>query len=75
MRYTSDLTDPEWQLVDYCFPKPSKQGRPREHSFRELFNAVFYVVKTGCQWRNVPSDFAHWGTVYHYLRTWKRNGL
>jgi putative transposase len=75
MRYTSDLTDAAWQLIDYSFPKPSQQGRPREHSFRELLNAVFCVVKTGCQWRNVPSDFAPWGTVYHYFRLWKRNGL
>lgn len=75
MRYTSDLTDTEWHLIDYCFPKPSKKGRPREHGFRELLNAVFYVVKTGCQWRNVPTDFAPWGTVYYYFRLWKRNGL
>jgi putative transposase len=75
MRYTSDLTANEWQLIEYCFPKPCKKGRPREHSFRELLNAVFYVVKTGCQWRNVPTDFAPWGTVYHYFRRWKGNGL
>ena len=75
MRYTSDLTDPEWQLIDYCFPKSSPLGRPREHTFRELLNAVFYVVKTGCQWRNVPTHFAPWGTVYHYFRQWKRDGL
>ncbi len=42
MRYTSDLTDAEWQLIDYCFPKPAKTGRPREHAFRELVNAIFY---------------------------------
>jgi putative transposase len=75
MRYTSDLSDAEWQLIDYCFPKPSKQGRPREHSFRELLNAIFYLVKTGCQWRNLPTHFPRWGTVYHYFRLWKRNGL
>ena len=75
MRYSSDLTDSEWQLIEHCFPTPSKKGRPREHAFRELPNAVFYVVKTGCQWRNVPADFAPWGTVYHYFRLWKRNGL
>jgi putative transposase len=75
VRYTSDLTDNEWQLIDYCFPKPSKTGRPREHSFRELLNGVFYVVKAGCQWRNLPKDFAPWGTTYHYFRLWKRNGL
>ena len=75
MRYTSDLTDAEWQLIDYCFPKPSKTGRPREHSFRELLNGLFYVVKAGCQWRNLPKDFAPWGTTYHYFRLWKHNGL
>ena len=75
MRYTSDLTDSEWQLIEYCFPKPSKRGRPREHSFRELLNGIFYVVKTGCQWRYLPKDFAPWSIVYHYLRVWKLNGL
>jgi len=68
MRYTSDLTDSEWKLIDYCFPKPSRKGRPRRHSFRELLNAIFYLVKTGCQWRNLPKDFAPWRTVYHYFR-------
>ena len=75
MRYTSDLNDSEWQMVDYCFPKSSKRGRPRKHPFRELLNAVLYVVKTGCQWRNVPTDFAPWRTVYHYFRLWKHTGL
>ena len=75
MRYTSDLTDTEWQHIDYCFPKPCQTGRPREHSYRELLNAIFYTVKTGCQWRNLPTHFARWGTVYHYFRIWKRNGL
>jgi len=75
MRYTTDLTDAEWQLIDYCFPKPSKTGRPRQHSYRELLNAIFYVVRTACQWRNLPKDFAPWRTVYHYFRLWKRTGL
>ena len=75
MRYTSDLTDYQWHLIDYCFPKPSKRGRHRKHPFRELLNAIFYLVKTGCQWRNLPKDFAPWRTVYHYFRLWKRNGL
>ena len=75
MRYTADLTDAQWQLIHYCFPKPSKTGRPREHTYRELLNAMFYVVRTACQWRNLPKDFAPWRTVYHYFRLWKRNGL
>ena len=75
MRYTSDLSDTQWNLVRYCFPKPSKIGRPRKHEIRELLNAIFYLVKTACQWRNLPIHFAPWGTVYHYFRLWKRNGL
>lgn len=75
MRYISDLTDTEWQLIEHCFPKPAKRGRPREHAFRELLNAIFYLVKTGCQWRNLPREFAPWPTVYHYFRLWKGNGL
>jgi putative transposase len=75
MRYTTDLTDAEWQFIHYCFPKACKTGRPRQHSYRELLNAMFYVVRTGCQWRNLPKDFAPWRTVYHYLRLWKRAEL
>lgn len=75
MRYTSDLTDPEWNLIAYCFPKPSKKGRRRKHTFRELLKAIFYLTKTGCQWRYLPKDFAPWRTVYHYFRLWKNNGL
>jgi putative transposase len=75
MRYTTDLSDAEWQCIHYCFPKPSKIGRPREHRYRELLNAIFYVVRTSCQWRNLPKDFAPWQTVYHYFRRWQRAGL
>ena len=75
MRYPTDLSDSQWQLIQHCFPKPGKQGRPREHTYRELLNALFYLVRTSCQWRNLPRDFAPWGTVYHYLRAWKKNSL
>ncbi len=75
MRYTHDLTDAEWQLIHYCFPQPAQTGRPREHPYRELLIAMFYVVRTACQWRNLPKDFAPWRTVYHYFCLWKRTGL
>jgi putative transposase len=75
MQYTTDLTDAKWQLIEYCFPKTSRTGRPRQHAFRELLNALFYLARTGCQWRNLPKDFAPWRTVYHYFRLWKRTGL
>ena len=75
MRYTHDLTDAEWQFLQDCFPKPSPTGRPRQHAYRELLNAMFCVVRTTCQWRDLPKDFAPWATVYHYFRRWKRTGL
>jgi putative transposase len=75
MRYTTDLTEAKWQLIEYCFPRPSKTGCPRRHPYRELLNAIFYLTRTACQWRNLPKDFAPWRTVYHYFRLWKRSGL
>lgn len=75
MRYTSDLSDAQWQHIEYCFPEPSKLGRPRKHSLRELVNAIFYFNKTGCQWRQLPKDFAPWKTVYTYFRIWTNSQL
>jgi len=75
MRYTHDLTDAEWQFIEYCFPKPHPTGRPRQHPYRELLNAMFYLARTACQWRNLPKDFAPGRTVYHYFRLWTRSGL
>ncbi len=75
MRSTTDLSDLEWHLLQPCFPKPAPTGRPREHSYRERLNAMFYLVRTSCPWRNLPKDFAPWGTVWHYFRVWKRSGL
>jgi putative transposase len=75
MRYTHDLTDAEGHCIEYCFPKPNKTGRPRQHPYRELLNAMFYLARTACQWRNLPKDFAPWRTVYHYYRLWTHSGL
>ena len=75
MRYASDLSDREWKLIEYCLPKPSKRGRPREHSYRELLNAICYLLRTGCQWRNLPKDLPSWPTTYGYFRKWIHCGL
>jgi transposase len=71
--YASNLTDKEWILVE-PFVKQGKMGRPREIKTREVVNAVLYVIKTGCQWRFLPSDFPNRHTVYDYYRDWKLNG-
>jgi transposase len=55
--------------------RPKGHGRPRTYSLREILNAVFYLLKTGCQWRLLPHDFPRWPTVYHYFRKWRLAGL
>ena len=75
MRYTHDLTDQQWNLISYCFPKPAVTGRRRKYSYRELLNAIFYLLRTGCQWRNLPKDLPPWQSVYGYFRRWTKAGL
>ncbi len=55
-------------------PAPRGHGRPRTHSQREILDAIFYVSRSGCQWRLLPHDFPRWPTVYHYFRAWRING-
>lgn len=50
-------------------------GRPRKWEMWQIINAILYVVRTGCQWRMLPKDFAPWQTVYGYFRRWKKQGL
>lgn len=67
--YPSDLSDAEWLLIEPLFPQPTKLGRPRTHPLREIVNAIFYVLRTGCQWRFLPHEFPSWQTTYSYFRT------
>jgi transposase len=55
-------------------PEASKGGRPRLYSYREILNAIFYIEKTGCQWRMLPRDFPHWNLVWQYFRRWRDDG-
>jgi putative transposase len=73
-RYPTDLSDKEWGLLEPYLPGPKRRGRPRLHSPREIFDAVFYVLKTGCQWRMLPREFPPWKTVFHYFRAWRLDG-
>ncbi|MGH9943992.1 MAG: IS5 family transposase [Pyrinomonadaceae bacterium] len=73
--YPSDLTDGEWQYLKRCLPKQKQMGRPPIYERREILNAIFYVVRTGCAWRYLPTDYPRWKTVYHYFREWRIAGL
>ena len=72
--YPTDLKYTEWMMITDFFPA-SPMGRPRKWEMWQIINAILYVVRTGCQWRMLPKDFAPWQTVYGYFRRWKRQGL
>ena len=74
-RYPCDLTDEEWERIAPLMPKPGRRGRPREVDFREVINAVRYLVRSGCGWRMLPIHFGPWQTVYGWFRELARRFL
>ncbi len=73
--YSSDLTDEQWQLIRPLLPPRSRVGRPRRICRRQVVNAILYVNRTGCQWRQLPRDFPNWRTVYDLFWHWQLWGL
>jgi putative transposase len=74
-RYPSDLTDEEWDILEPILEKadPYTTGRPRQVDLREVVNAIFYLNKTGCQWRYLPKDFPPYTLVSYYYHKWVDN--
>jgi putative transposase len=72
--YPTDLSDAEWECLRPYVPAPNKRGRPRTHGTREVLNAIFYVLKSGCAWRLLPKDFPPWETVYWWFGRWRTDG-
>jgi putative transposase len=73
-RYPTDLTDKEWAILEPLLPPAKAGGRKRAVEVREVANAIFYLLRTGCSWRMLPQDFPKWQTVYTYFRDWKEDG-
>jgi putative transposase len=75
--YDSDLTDEQWEILKPFMEKRHVLGwgRPRTVDIREVVNAIFYLHKTGCQWRSLPHDFPSWPVVYYHFRKWRKNGV
>ena len=71
--YPSDMTDAQWELLADLFPK-AKTGRPREVSIPDVVDAIFYVNRTGVQWRYLPHDYPRWDVVDSYFRKWGKDG-
>ena len=74
-RYPSDLNDAQWALVAPHIPSAKSGGRPRSTDVRAVVDAIIYLLRTGCQWRQLPSDFPPWPTVHGYFRGWRTAGV
>lgn len=74
MSYPSDLTANQWDLIKEHF-NTGNYGKSRKHSQEHLVNAVFYVTKTGCQWRFLPKEYPPWKTVYSFYKRAKDKGI
>jgi putative transposase len=74
--YPSDLTDEQWSVIDKVYSAcKAKAGRPPKYSRREIWNAIFYQARTGCEWRYLPHDLPPWEDVWEHFSRWRDNGL
>jgi putative transposase len=72
--YPTDLRDQEWALIQHLVPEAKPGGRPEAYPKREILNAIFYLLRSGCSWRMLPHDLPPWRIVYHYFRQWQQDG-
>src|SRR5687767_6632707 len=72
--YPTDLTDMQWTNISHLVPAAKPGGRPAKYDRRDLLDAIFYLLRSGCSWRMLPHDFPPWDTVYYYFRRWQKDG-
>ena len=72
--YLSDLSDEQWAIIERELPPTSGDGRARTVHLREVVNAIFYRLQTGCSWEMLPHNFPPKSTVFEYFAGWRNNG-
>jgi putative transposase len=70
-----DVTAKEWRLLEPLIPPAKPGGHPRTTEMRAVLNAIWYLDRTGSQWRAWPHEFPPWSTVWSYCRTWRTAGI
>ena len=69
------MTDEQWSIIEPLLPlEHAGPGRPIELDMRQAVNAMFYIVRTGCQWENLPKDYPNYNSVYYHYRKWCTDG-
>jgi putative transposase len=72
--YPTDLSDEQWLALSRLIPPAKPGGRPRTVNMRDVLNALFYLSRTGCAWRMLPSEFPPKDTVYYYFKNFRKDG-
>ena len=76
MSYETDLTDEEWEIIEKYFQRDSTLGgRENLYDIRAIVDAIFYILKTGCRWRDLPKDKPPCHGVYYHYKKWKEQGV
>ena len=70
--YQTNVSDAKWKIIKKYIPNAE---RKRKHDIQQIWNAILYLLKTGCQWRMLPNDFAKWQVVYYYYKRWQDEGV
>lgn len=75
MSYPSDLTAAHWEQIAHHFEPRDRRGSGHKHAKKQIVDGILYVVRTGCQWRQLPNDCPPWKTVYDHFRNWNLRGV
>ena len=72
--YPSNLSDKEWAMLQPLISPGKQAGHPQVFELRSIVDAVFYLLRTGCQWRALPHEFPPWPTVFYHYAKWRTQG-
>lgn len=71
----NDVSDEEWALIEPLVPAQGRMGRPRSTDSRRVFDAIQYMLASGCQWRLIPPCYPPFSTIQNYFYAWSRSGV
>ena len=73
-KYPSDISREQFRQIQPLLESARKKTKPRQVDLYDVFCAILYLLKSGCQWRMLPSDFPKWRTVHEYFQQWSTKG-
>lgn len=74
MAYSSSLSDKEWELIEPLLPR-KKKTKPPTWSKRQILDGIFYQLKNGCNWCDLPRDLPPYSTVFWHYKQWRADGI